>query len=74
MTDLNPTFIGFLITCVIGLASFVVWLVKKIIYLTDDCSATMKDVRNAVANNTSAIEDNSIALRELRTTILTIKK
>lgn len=73
MENINPTFIGFLITCVISLAGFVVWLVKKIIALTSDCSETMKDVRNAVTNNTTALTDNSTALRELQKTMITIK-
>lgn len=73
MLNVDPSIIGFLISAILAMSGFIVWLVKKIISLTQDCSETMKDVRNAVTNNTSAIEDNSIALRELRTTILTIK-
>lgn len=61
------TFITFLITCITALALFIRYLVVKIIALTSDCSSTMKDVRNAVTNNTEAI-------KELRTTILTLNK
>lgn len=67
MENLNPPFIAFLITCVISLAGFVVWLVKKLIQLTKECSETMKDVKNAVYNNTEAIKD-------LRTTLTLINK
>lgn len=66
MENINPPFIVFLITCVLGLSGFVVWLVKKIIFLTSDCSSTMKDVRNAVTNNTEAIRDLKITIQSIK--------
>lgn len=73
MQSIDYSFIGFLTLCVLGLSSFIVYLVKKIINLTKDCHEAMRDVKNAVTNNTKAYEDNASAIRELRTTIITIK-
>lgn len=66
------SFIGFLITCVLGLSGFIVWLVKKLIVLIKECTESMKDLKNAVYNNTTAAVDNAESLKELKNTIILI--
>lgn len=67
MEKIDPSIFAFMCSCIVGMGTFSFWLVKKIIVLTKDCSETMKDVRHAVTNNTEAIKN-------LQTTIISINK
>lgn len=74
----NYTFVGFLITCVLGLSVFVSWLVKKIIHITTEAlkenSNAMKDLKFAIHENSKSIESNIEAVKDLRQTITTTLK
>lgn len=66
MQSIEPTVFGFMVSCILAMGTFVVWLVKKILSTTKDCTLAMNDVNNSVKNNTEAIKN----LKE----ILTINK
>lgn len=57
------TFIGFLITCVLGLASFCVFLVKKVIAITKENTEAFKDLKHAIYSNTTAVNDLKSIIR-----------
>lgn len=51
------TFLGFLITCVLGLALYAKYLVSKIIKITETNTSAFQELKHAVLNNTEAIRD-----------------
>ena len=63
------TYIGFLLTATIGLASFVVWLVKKVISLTEKSTDTHHELKGAISSLGEAVKNNTKATDELRYSI-----
>lgn len=51
------TFLGFLITCVFALSLFIRYLVGKIIKITETNTSAFHELKHAVANNTTAVND-----------------
>lgn len=69
----NYTFIGFLITCVFGMSSIIMWLVKKVINITKENTEAFKDFRHSINSLENALDNNTDAIKDLRQTIITIK-
>lgn len=61
------TFLGFLVTCVLGLALYAKYLVSKIIKITETNTSAFQELKHAVTNNTDAVKD-------LRQTLTLINK
>lgn len=53
----NIQFTAFLITSVMAMAGFIVWLVKKVIKITEENTTASRDLKHAVCNNTEATKD-----------------
>lgn len=68
----NYTFIGFLITCVLGLSGFATWLVKKVINITNENVQAFKDFKFAIHELKVSVDHNTDATKELKQTILTL--
>lgn len=60
------TYIGFLITCVVSLSGFSVWLVKKVIKITETNTETYKDLKNSIEKLDISLDNNTEAIKELK--------
>ena len=60
------TFVGFLISCIIGLSIFVRYLVAKVIKITERNAEAFVSLTSALNNNTLAIKENTEVVRELQ--------